>query len=165
MLWVYAAGTWTVYAGGDGIDSNGNAHMSGGILTVWGPVRGGNGSLDTNNGMMISGGTLFTAGANGMAEAPETSSTQASILVTGSAAKGSVFTITAEDGTQIGSFTLEADGQAFVFSSPDLVAGQRYTISVDGTSVVTATAGEYTSQNMGGGPNDSGRGGSGGARP
>lgn len=57
----------TLYvASGDGLDSNGNAVMTGGTALVSGPTNGGNGALDYNGTFNISGGILVAVGATGM---------------------------------------------------------------------------------------------------
>lgn len=45
---VITGGTLSIDAEGDGLDSNGNVTMSGGIVIVNGPTQGGNGALDYN---------------------------------------------------------------------------------------------------------------------
>ena len=141
-------GDWTVNAQGDGFDSNGAGYMSGGKMTVWGPTNGGNGAVDAESGLTMAGGTLFAAGSQGMDQAPATSSAQASIKVAGQASKGSTFAVFDSNGKQIASYTLAKNAGSFVFSSPDIVKGKKYTIKVDGEQVVTATAGDYDENRM-----------------
>ena len=83
-----------------------------------------------------------------MDQAPATSSAQASIKVTGQASKGSTFAVFDSNGKQIASYTLAKNAGSFVFSSPDVVKGKKYTIKVDGEQVVTATAGDYDENRM-----------------
>ena len=141
-------GDWTVNAQGDGFDSNGAGYMSGGKMTVWGPTAGGNGAIDAESGLTMAGGALFAAGSQGMDQAPATSSAQASIKVTGQASKGSTFAVFDSNGKQIASYTLAKNAGSFVFSSPDVVKGKKYTIKADGEQVVTATAGDYDENRM-----------------
>lgn len=164
--WVsISGGDWTLNADGDGFDSNGDAHMSGGTMTVFGPTNSGNGAIDVQNGMTISGGTLFAAGSVGMDEAPTTSSDQSSIKyqATGTVGEGSVITVQSPDGTTIGTWTLPKQAQSFVVSSADISAGETYTVIIDGSTAGTAVAGEYQESAMGGGPGGSMQGG--GGRP
>lgn len=152
--WVsIAGGDWTITADGDGFDSNGDAHMSGGTLTVFGPTDSGNGAIDVQNGMTISGGTLFAAGSVGMDEAPATSSDQASIKFRAASAvsAGAVISVQTSDGTTVGTWTLTRQAQSFVVSSSEIVSGETYTVMVDGSVAGTTVAGEYQENTMGGG--------------
>ena len=62
-------------AEGDGLDSNGNLHISGGTTIVTGPSRGGNGSFDYGDGgnytFEYTGGTVLAVGTNSMAVFPQ----------------------------------------------------------------------------------------------
>lgn len=163
--WVsISGGEWTINAAGDGFDSNGDGYMSGGTLTVYGPTNSGNGAIDVQNGMTIGGGTLFAAGAVGMDEAPSTSSAQTSIKYQASStlSAGTVVSITDSSGTEIASYTLEKDAQSFVFSAAAIQSGQSYSIVADGSTLGTATGGEYSENTMGGGGPGGGNGGRGG---
>ena len=51
-------GTLEVWASGDGLDSNGNATITGGDIVVYGPTTDGNGALDVNGTFEVTGGTL-----------------------------------------------------------------------------------------------------------
>ena len=70
-----------VEAGGDGLDTNGALYVSGGETYIFGPEKGGNGSLDYNTAGTISGGVVMVAGTKSMAENFDSSSTQCSALV------------------------------------------------------------------------------------
>lgn len=141
-------GNWTINAQGDGFDSNGVGYMSGGKMTVWGPTNGGNGAIDAEEGLSVTGGTLLAAGARGMDQAPSASSPQASIKVTGQASKGSTFAVFDSNGKEVASYTLAKSANSFVFSSPEIVKGRKYAIKADGKQVVTATAGDYDENRM-----------------
>lgn len=62
-------GQWYVDAGGDGLDSNGAITISGGVTEVCGAENGsdGNTSLDSETGITLTGGTVFTADTGGSA--------------------------------------------------------------------------------------------------
>ncbi len=82
--WQYAinvsGGTWKIVSGGDGLDSNGDLTVSGGVTEVYG-TGSGNGALDIGEGMegevrgtfSITGGTLFAVGSD-MCVTPSTGS-------------------------------------------------------------------------------------------
>lgn len=155
-------GTITVNAGGDGLDSNGSMEISGGTITVNGPENDGNGALDVAGTFEITGGTLLATGSSGMAEAPDTSSSQTSISTAlgSSVASGTPLAIADSSGKIVAAFTTSKSISHVVFSSESLTAGEEYTVyqlASEGqtdlgtaTALVTATAGEYTSGGMGG---------------
>lgn len=65
-----------VNAQGDGIDSNGGVLISGGELYVYGPVSNGDAALDSETGIIVKGGILIAVGSSGMVETPTTNSIQ-----------------------------------------------------------------------------------------
>ena len=67
---VISGGFNSVYAGGDGIDSNGSFAISGGTTIVAAPNSGGDGPLDSgdNYAITITGGNLIAYGVSGMTE-------------------------------------------------------------------------------------------------
>lgn len=152
MTLTISGGTLTVNSEGDGLDSNGSASMTGGAVVVNGPTGSGNGALDVDSAFAISGGSLLAVGSAGMVVAPDADADQASVSVTldGSHAAGSAVEVTADDGTVVASFTATKEFASVVFSSPDIVNGQTYTVTVDGSAAGSAVAGEQTNE-MGGG--------------
>lgn len=162
-----SGGTVVLDAEGDGLDSNGTLTMTGGDVVVNGPTSGGNGSLDVNGEFTVSGGTLTALGTADMLTGPSTDSAQASLVAAlpSTVAAGSVLTVSDADGTVIGEVRAAKTTQSLVLSHADLVVGQTYTISVDGTQVGTATAGEYSTATMGAGPGGQGGTPGGGGTP
>ncbi|MDJ0459512.1 carbohydrate-binding domain-containing protein [Arthrobacter sp. NQ7] len=163
-------GLLTINSTGDGLDSNGNASISGGTVVVNGPTANNNGALDVNGELTVTGGTVAAAGSSGMAVAPSGSSTQSGVQVTlgSSVPAGTVIQLADSSGTVVAAFTTTKATASLVFSSPEIVQGQQYTVYTGGTAdggaglghgaldgakqVGTATAGEYTaSQGPGGG--------------
>jgi phage baseplate assembly protein gpV len=63
-------GSLTINAQGDGLDSNGNASISGGTVVVNGPTNSGNGALDVNGELTVTGGRVAAAGSAGMVVTP-----------------------------------------------------------------------------------------------
>lgn len=132
-------GKITVNADGDGLDSNGNLRVEGGDITINGPSNGGNGALDigTENGGVgfISGGTLIALGASSMAENFGSTSTQCAFLVTmNSFGAGETITITDSQGNVLYTGVTVKSANSVVFSSPDLVVGETYTVTIGSTS-------------------------------
>ena len=126
-----------VNAEGDGLDSNGDLLISGGVVYVSGPTRNGNGALDYNGKGSITGGVLIATGPAGMGQNQnfDASSTQGAVMVTtGSQKAGSVITLTDKDGTELLRWTAEKDFGCVNISCPGLVQGGTYVL----------TAGSYT---------------------
>lgn len=149
-----SGGELTVDAEGDGLDSNGTFTMTGGDVLVHGPTARGNGALDVDGDFQVSGGTLAAVGSADMVVGPSTDSPQSAFVATFSATApaGTTLTIAGADGT-VAEITTAKTSASLVYSSPDLVKGQEYTVSSGGTVLATVTAGEYTNAGpMGGGP-------------
>ncbi len=139
---VITGGSVYVKSEGDGIDSNGSFEMSGGTLTVMGPSRGGNGSLDVNGTASITGGTVVMAGTSDMAM-NFTNANQGAILInTGSQSEGTEITVTDSSGNVIIQATADCSYQTVVISSPGLVKGNKYTVSA-GSFSETVELSEY----------------------
>ena len=129
-----------VNAAGDGLDSNGDLIIYGGNIIVDGPENGANGSLDsgTESGgeLIVNGGTVIALGSSGMLETFSDTSEQNSFVVVFDEGyvSGDVITITDPDGNVIYEYTTAKSGTAVTFSSADLVLGQTYTVSINGTT-------------------------------
>ncbi|RKN75868.1 carbohydrate-binding domain-containing protein [Paenibacillus ginsengarvi] len=144
-LLTISGGTVYVDAAGDGLDSNGSIVMSGGTVIVNGPTTDGNGALDYDGTFKQSGGFLIAAGSAGMAQAPSEDSTQRAVLMTfpSSLAAGTLVTLTDSSGTALATFAPAKTFRSVVVSSPELKAGETYTISTGGKSTGTAKNGLY----------------------
>lgn len=132
-------GKITVNADGDGLDSNGDLRVEGGDITINGPSNGGNGALDigTENGGagVIAGGTLIALGTSSMTENFGSTSTQCAFLVTmNSFGAGETITITDSQGNVLYTGVTVKSENSVVFSSPDLVVGETYTVTIGSTS-------------------------------
>ncbi|MFA9398089.1 MAG: carbohydrate-binding domain-containing protein [Clostridiaceae bacterium] len=128
--------------GGDGIDSNGTIHITGGNIISLGSIVQGNEGVDTNGNDMftITGGTVIATGIG--ATAPSSDSTQASLYfdLNSTQAQGTKFTIEL-DGKEIVSYAPERTYQALYYSSDILTEGATYDTSVDrGTSITSIAA-------------------------
>lgn len=123
-------------ADGDGIDVNGSIEMSGGVVIVNGPTANMNGALDCDGWFNVTGGFLVATGSAGMAEAPDESSTQNSLLVNFNAAlqAGTLVHVQSSDGTAILTFSPTKVYQSLAFSSPALTTGATYTVYVGGSA-------------------------------
>jgi len=140
-------------ASGDGLDSNGSALMTGGTVLIDGPTNNGNGAIDVNGSFNITGGTIIAAGSSGMAEAPESSNSQYSVLVRFSSSKsaGTLFHIETTDGEEILTYKPAKVYQSVAFSTPTLSKGETYNIYTGGSDTGTETDGLYSGGTYSGG--------------
>ncbi len=161
-----AGGNIFVNADGDGLDSNGSILMTNGDLTVQGPTSGADGSLDSETGIIIQGGTLIVYGALGMMEVPSSNSTQYVVSYASSSqlAADSTVTIKNDDGNTVFEFEIYQTASSIIISSPELKENTVYTIYVGNNELESFTiASTITSigSSFGGGqkpdfkPNDS----------
>lgn len=120
-----------VNAGGDGLDSNGDITMTGGVAVICGPTNNGNGPLDSgdnNNKITLTGGTLIAVGATGMMETPESNYIASASL---NAAAGTLIVVTDAEGTVLGALQTPKDAQGIVFGANG--ANEGYTVYTGGT--------------------------------
>jgi uncharacterized Zn ribbon protein len=78
-----SGGTHYVYAGGDGLDSNGYFYIKGGNIVVCAPSSGGNAPLDSGDsadGVHITGGNIVAYGVSGMTETVQSDGQNAVVL-------------------------------------------------------------------------------------
>ncbi|MCA9166055.1 MAG: carbohydrate-binding domain-containing protein [Planctomycetales bacterium] len=134
-----------VSADGDGVDVNGSATMSGGTLIVNGPTRNDNGALDYDGTFVVTGGLIIAAGSAGMAQAPSTTSTQASLSLRFSTTQtaGTMIHIVSSSGTEIATFVPTKSFQSIVVSAPSLIGGTTYLVYSGGSSTGTETDGLF----------------------
>lgn len=150
-------GNITVDASGDGIDSNGTVDISGGTTIIYGPTNNGNGSLDSDKGILVKGGVLIAFGPSGMVETPSSNSTQASIVYNSTTrfSAGTLFTVKDSNGNILYEVTPTKVYQSVVISAPELIKGQQFTINCGTTSNTITISGilNKIGQSMGpGGP-------------
>ena len=138
-------GLIVVKADGDGLDANGAIVMTDGVVLVDGPTNSGNGALDYDGGFNMSGGVLVATGSAGMAQAPDSSSSQNSLLVNFTAAQpaNTLVTILDSNGESVLTYAPSKQYSSLAFSSPALETGATYAIYTGGSSTGTATDGLY----------------------
>lgn len=155
-------GTLQINAEGDGVDSNGSLSVTGGVVYVSGPTRGGNGALDYGADASITGGVLIAVGSADMAVNFGNSSTQGSILLSvGNQSAGAAVSVTDENGTALASFSPEKNYQSVVVSAPGMKTGGSYTVTA-GTYSETITLNSLiygSGMGFGVGPGQGGPGG------
>ncbi len=140
-----------IKAAGDGIDSNGNLTITGGEIIIDGPENNGNGALDSDGAMNISGGTVFTASSAGMMQLPrEGKVCIARINMQETKAAGTNVEIKDADGNVIYSHTPTVKFQLITFTSPELVEGKEYKVYINGEECQSFTANNEVAGGMGG---------------
>ncbi len=127
---VISGGNLKINASGDGIDANGTLEISGGYTTVIGPTQGDTATLDYDKSATITGGTFIGTGASNMAQTFSDSKQGVISVSVGSQAAGTMITLTDSSGKTVISYAPELSYQVVILSSPDIVSGETYTITV-----------------------------------
>lgn len=135
-----------VTAIGDGVDVNGAIEMTNGTIIVNGPTQQMNSALDYDAGFKMTGGFLVAAGSVGMAQAPDASSSQYSVLINLNSVlpAGTLMRIQDSKGNNVLTFSPTKPYQSIAFSSPELVKGTTYDVYVGGSITGTPQDGLYT---------------------
>lgn len=130
-----SGGTLYINASGDGIDANGSIEISGGYTVVTGPTQGDTATLDYDTSAVITGGTFIGTGASGMAQTFSSSEQGVLTVNAGGQAAGTAITITDANGNVLLEHSPELPFDIILFSSPDVVSGETYTITAGSVSV------------------------------
>jgi hypothetical protein len=133
-------------ATGDGLDVNGWVKMTGGTVIVNGPVVNFNGALDYEREFTMAGGILVAVGSFGMAQAPDATSTQRSLVLSLGSPQpaGTLVHIETSDGAGILTFAPIREYQSVVYSSPELKTGSTYNAYLGGSSTGSVLDGVYS---------------------
>jgi hypothetical protein len=137
---VISGGKLYIHAASDGIDANGTLTISGGYTVVCGPSSGDTASLDYDISGVITGGTFIGTGASD--EAKNFSDSEQGVIAerVGHQPAGTTIALTDADGnTIIPSYAPELDFEFVILSSPELVKGKTYTMTI-GSSTHQFTA-------------------------
>ncbi|MDD7436428.1 MAG: carbohydrate-binding domain-containing protein [Lachnospiraceae bacterium] len=131
-----SGGNLTIYASGDGLDSNGTLTISHGYIYVANPTAGDTSIIDADVSPVITGGTFVSTGSTTMmAQTFASSSTQGVIsCTTGTQSPGSVVTVKDSNGNSVISYEVEYSCVMVIISSPDILKGDTYTLTIGTTS-------------------------------
>ena len=136
---VISGGTVMLYASGDGLDANGTIAITGGDVTVIGPISGDTAILDFDTTGTISSGTFIGVGSSNMAQNFSSSSSQGAMLVkTGTQSEGTTIRLADSSGNVLLSYTAQQSFSCVILSHPSIVQGNTYTLTV-GSSSMTIT--------------------------
>lgn len=127
---VISGGTLYIQASGDGLDANGTLEITGGHTTVCGPAQGDTATLDYDVSGSITGGTFIGTGASGMAQSFSNSGQGVVAVQVGHCSANTQITLTDADGKTLISSTPKLDFSVVILSSPDIVKGETYTITI-----------------------------------
>lgn len=129
-----SGGTIHITASGDGIDANGTLTISGGFTTVCGPTMGDTATLDYDTSAIITGGTFIGTGASNMAQTFSDSEQGVIAVSVGNQSAGTKITLTDSNGNVVISHTPDLSFGVVILSSPDVIKGETYTITVGSAS-------------------------------
>lgn len=123
----------------DGIDSNGNIDINGGLVYISLVGDGSNCALDygsENGGVCrINGGTVVACGGSTMLEAMSENSAQPSLLYAGATqAAGTEIALQAADGKTLLTFAALNSFSAVLVSCPEMQLGSTYTLTLGAAS-------------------------------
>lgn len=127
---VIAGGTLYIKASGDGIDANGTLEITGGKVTVCGPTQGDTATLDYDISGTITGGTFIGTGARNMAQTFSESAQGVIAVSVGNQQAGTEIILKDSNDTVLISCKPELSFGVVILSSPDIVKGETYTITV-----------------------------------
>ena len=153
----------------DGLDTNGDLRISGGTIYVSLIGTGSNSAVDygsESGGVAeITGGTIIACGASSMAEAFDSSSTQASILYNTSTASeaGTTLSVKDMDGNVLLSWDVPLSFTSALISCPQMQVGESYQVVIGDNAEditieeVSASYGDAQNNMFGGDMNWGGR--------
>lgn len=131
---VISGGNLCVNASGDGIDANGTLEISGGYTVVSGPTQGDTATLDYDRSAKITGGTFIGTGAAGMAQTFSDSEQGVFAVSVGNQSAGTSIILEDKNGNTIISYSPDLPFAVVILSSPDIVTGETYKITVGSLS-------------------------------
>ena len=127
-------GNLYIKASGDGIDANGTLLISGGYTVVCGPTQGDTATLDYDVSGTITGGTFIGTGGSMMAQTFSDSTQGVVSLKAGTIPAQTTITLTDSNETTLFSYAPELDFNIVILSSPELISGESYTVTIDSAS-------------------------------
>ncbi|MBD9118447.1 MAG: carbohydrate-binding domain-containing protein [Clostridiales bacterium] len=148
----------------DGIDSNGNININGGLVYISLVGDGSNCALDygsENGGVCrINGGTVVACGGSTMLETMSETSAQPSLLYAGATqAAGTEIALQAADGKTLLTFAAPNSFSAVLVSCPEMQLGSTYTLTLGATSQEITLTQVADSYGVSGGTGQGGPGG------
>jgi hypothetical protein len=125
-----SGGNLHVCAMTDGIDSNNNVFLEGGTLRISGPSMGMEGAIDFDGTMLITGGTLVTAGSV-TSVSPQSKQPAVVVGYNQQQPNGAFIELRDSSGKTILDYTAKNTFTMSAFTSPDLVVGKTYSLYIN----------------------------------
>ena len=129
-----SGGNLYINSSGDGMDANGTLEISGGHIVVVGPTQGDTATLDYDVSGTITGGTFIGTGAAGMAQTFSDSGQGVVAVSVGNQPAGTQIILKDKHGNTVLEHAPELSFAVVILSSPELVKGETYTITVGAQS-------------------------------
>ena len=129
-----SGGNLYINSSGDGLDANGTLEISGGYTVVVGPTQGDTATLDYDKSGIITGGTFIGTGAAGMAQTFSDSQQGVVAVSVGNQPAGTQIILKDKNGNTVLEHAPELNFAVVILSSPDMVKGESYTITVGAQS-------------------------------
>jgi hypothetical protein len=133
-----SGGNIYVRASTDGIDSNNNVFLEGGTLRISGPSMGMEGAIDFDGTMLITGGTLVTAGSV-TSVSPQSKQPAVVVGYSQQQPNGALIELRDSSGKTILDYTAKTAFSMSAFTSPDLIIGKTYSLYVNKQKVQDIT--------------------------
>lgn len=121
-----SGGKLYIKSSGDGIDANGTLRITGGYTVVCCPNTGDTAVLDYDVSGTITGGVFIGTGSSMMAQSFSSGSQAVLAVNTGNQTAGSCVTVKDSQGKILLQREPELPYTVFIYSAPELVAGQSY---------------------------------------
>ena len=125
-----SGGNLYINSSGDGLDANGTLEISGGCTVVVGPTQGDTATLDYDTSGIITGGTFIGTGAFGMAQTFSDSKQGVVAVSVGNQIAGTQIILRDKSGNTVLEHAPEMNFAVVILSSPELIKGETYTITV-----------------------------------
>jgi len=127
---VISGGNLYINSSGDGLDANGTLEITGGYTVVVGPTQGDTATLDYDKSGIITGGTFIGTGASGMAQTFSDSKQGVVAVSVGNRPAGTLIVLKDKNGNTVLEHTPELNFAVVILSSPELVKGETYSITI-----------------------------------
>ncbi len=136
-----SGGTVVANASGDGLDSNGNISITGGLVCVWAQTNGGEGTIDFNGTGSISGGTLIVATNQGSMFGGGALSGQSMMTVSLTKAYSAGAEVVLRDASDsaLAAFTPEGAYSVLMISSDRLGDGDAFSVTCGGAEAYSGS--------------------------
>ncbi len=125
-----SGGNLFITSSGDGLDANGTFEISGGYTVVTGPTTGDTATLDYDVSGVITGGTFIGTGAQQMAQTFSDSAQGVVAVSVGNQQAGTELVLKDAAGNTVVTHTPDMSYAILIYSSPELVKGETYTLTV-----------------------------------